>query len=581
MQQDKDPASNPDWLRKVEQAERSGDFFPKDSVIINGGKIEDRLVQEIEVIRLVYTNEDFQGIRKEPVTPTSTPKPEHPTETIRTQPGSRRIHRPDQTEIVIDQLIKQGNKAPDKSGTILRAIAAAGNIVPHIPVGVGMVGRETVEAGERFYNRTWSQRGEAALMWWEQIALTVPKLHPYAINKAALNAYSSYLHNPEPFNSFAADGSQNGLSAQIGIGIGKNLTYAAASYAVAAPFAGAGGTTTIFNGETIPWRTVTTGANSSIANAPGSRSLRVFQPTECFVAGTLVWTLFGQTQAIETIKVGDLVLSKDERSGEIGYKTVTAIFSHYVEEILDIVVAGQEEIPLGVTPTHPFRVHRARSQLTSEDSNDGDGETGWVKAQDIQAGDSVQLPSGEWIKVLKISRRQIGAWVYNFEVADFHTYFIGRFGVWVHNNCPRNLGKLIDDLRSGKDVIVSSAEEARALLDAMGDLRPASGANLLPNAPTLHEGRNFHIGGYSQGFADPPGTFRGDLLNIHAPDDLVHPNIDNVLHAENPHYNIYFHDRTKAAIIIQPKKVDRLGPHSGGWPSPSHPYDPNGGYFGK
>lgn len=29
--------------------------------------------------------------------------------------------------------------------------------------------------------------------------------------------------------------------------------------------------------------------------------------------------------------------------------------------------------------------------------------------------------------------------VYNFEVADFHTYYVGEHGVWVHNtNCPKN-----------------------------------------------------------------------------------------------------------------------------------------------
>jgi hypothetical protein len=29
--------------------------------------------------------------------------------------------------------------------------------------------------------------------------------------------------------------------------------------------------------------------------------------------------------------------------------------------------------------------------------------------------------------------------VYNFEVEDFHTYYIGEHGVWVHNNeCFRN-----------------------------------------------------------------------------------------------------------------------------------------------
>jgi hypothetical protein len=24
--------------------------------------------------------------------------------------------------------------------------------------------------------------------------------------------------------------------------------------------------------------------------------------------------------------------------------------------------------------------------------------------------------------------------VYNFEVADYHTYFVGEGGIWVHNN---------------------------------------------------------------------------------------------------------------------------------------------------
>ena len=28
--------------------------------------------------------------------------------------------------------------------------------------------------------------------------------------------------------------------------------------------------------------------------------------------------------------------------------------------------------------------------------------------------------------------------VYNFEVQDFHTYHIGEYGVWVHNDCANN-----------------------------------------------------------------------------------------------------------------------------------------------
>lgn len=43
--------------------------------------------------------------------------------------------------------------------------------------------------------------------------------------------------------------------------------------------------------------------------------------------------------------------------------------------------------------------------------------------------------------------------VYNFEVEDFHTYFVGECGVLVHNWCQDD----IDALRNGKDYYASSA----------------------------------------------------------------------------------------------------------------------------
>jgi len=66
--------------------------------------------------------------------------------------------------------------------------------------------------------------------------------------------------------------------------------------------------------------------------------------------------------------------------------------------------------------------------------------------------------------------------------------------------------------------------------------------------------------------ADPPGTYRGDLINKHPTmDDAkkmglteidpmkipVHPDVNNKLHANNPHYNIKLPDGNKAAIIIR------------------------------
>ena len=43
--------------------------------------------------------------------------------------------------------------------------------------------------------------------------------------------------------------------------------------------------------------------------------------------------------------------------------------------------------------------------------------------------------------------------VYNFEVADSHTYFVGKVGVWVHNKC-RGLWKVT---KAGTDRVVQWA----------------------------------------------------------------------------------------------------------------------------
>lgn len=85
----------------------------------------------------------------------------------------------------------------------------------------------------------------------------------------------------------------------------------------------------------------------------------------------------------------------------------------------------------------------------------------------------------------------------------------------------------------------------------MPDLRPATQEGLLPN-PT---------GRMADGFADPPGTYRRDLinknptmadaekLNLSEIDPMqipVHPDVENPEHANNPHYNIRFLNKAKA-----------------------------------
>jgi len=159
----------------------------------------------------------------------------------------------------------------------------------------------------------------------------------------------------------------------------------------------------------------------------------------CFVAGTLVHTSEGQ-KPIEQIKVGDSVLSYDERTGKTEYKPVLATFSHEAKEVLDVTIEGEPE-PLGVTPQNPFFVHRARDN-TDDGDLDGDGSAGeWISAGKLREGDQVRRPDGSWSPVVKIEKRESGATVYNFSVADNHTYFVGHIGTLVHNDC-RGVGEL-------------------------------------------------------------------------------------------------------------------------------------------
>ena len=62
---------------------------------------------------------------------------------------------------------------------------------------------------------------------------------------------------------------------------------------------------------------------------------------------------------------------------------------------------------------------------------------GWTKAADLRAGDVLVLVNGECVVVEWVEHEILESpvKVYNFEVEDFHTYFVGETGVLVHNDC--------------------------------------------------------------------------------------------------------------------------------------------------
>lgn len=101
-----------------------------------------------------------------------------------------------------------------------------------------------------------------------------------------------------------------------------------------------------------------------------------------------------------------------------GDGTVTGTFKHTADNILDLQLANEEK-PIGVTPSHPFR---------SADRND------WVSAGELKIGERVVTLDGT-TKVVSIKQRSGKEPVYNLEVHGTHTYYVGKIGALVHNQC--------------------------------------------------------------------------------------------------------------------------------------------------
>lgn len=61
-------------------------------------------------------------------------------------------------------------------------------------------------------------------------------------------------------------------------------------------------------------------------------------------------------------------------------------------------------------------------------------------------GTSIVTRAGPSVKLERVEAQTAQTTVYNFEVEDFHTYFVGQNGLWVHNEC----GSYTITFRSGK-----------------------------------------------------------------------------------------------------------------------------------
>ncbi len=155
------------------------------------------------------------------------------------------------------------------------------------------------------------------------------------------------------------------------------------------------------------------------------RSLQLFiqamsLPQTCFTGDTLVATEDGQVR-IDEIEVGDKVWAYDIYTGETELKEVLTVFIHDQTEILHLHTTVGD---IDTTTNHPFYVL----------------DKGWVAAGDLNEGDEVYLIDGTtaFVTGAEIEKLDEPIKVYNLEVADIHTYFVGDTSILVHNQYDPN-----------------------------------------------------------------------------------------------------------------------------------------------
>jgi hypothetical protein len=133
----------------------------------------------------------------------------------------------------------------------------------------------------------------------------------------------------------------------------------------------------------------------------------------CFGGGTLVRTQSG-TRAIEEMRAGDLVLVQDSKTGALAYQPVVMAYHNPPNATLKVMFDGRE----AVVATGIHRFWKAGR--------------GWVMSRDLKPGDMLRTVGG----TLRVASVEPDATqpVFNLEVAEGQSFFVGERGLLVHDN---------------------------------------------------------------------------------------------------------------------------------------------------
>jgi hypothetical protein len=132
----------------------------------------------------------------------------------------------------------------------------------------------------------------------------------------------------------------------------------------------------------------------------------------CFGAGTPVHTASG-LRPIEELSVGDSVLTQDAKTGALSFQPIVAVFHNRPAPTFRVQI-GQETIM--ATGIHRFWV----------------AGKGWVMARDLKRGTPIRMLEGR-DRIVAVDSGVVQP-VFNLELAEGKSFFVGDRGVLVHDN---------------------------------------------------------------------------------------------------------------------------------------------------
>jgi hypothetical protein len=135
----------------------------------------------------------------------------------------------------------------------------------------------------------------------------------------------------------------------------------------------------------------------------------------CFIAGTKIQTRSG-FKNIEEIRIEDEVNSYCQDSSRFSFNKVIRLYKNKTDIILKITLENLEVIE--TTLGHPFFVLGK----------------GYLKANELTLNDKLMNEKGEKVSIQNLEMLKVDSLpTYNFEVENYHSYFVSKSKILVHN----------------------------------------------------------------------------------------------------------------------------------------------------